>query len=243
VNEPTKIDSLSLATTRIEMLCNHETVGPASGFYYRKDSELYLVSNWHVFSGRHPSTGQPLHPSCAPTESISFNLFDDSSGKIVPYAYEFHLKDESDVSIWWQHPDRGQLVDIGVLKVPKSIADKQKKTAELPNNSLSIRVGQDVFVLGYPRGLALQFGFPVWKRGSIASEPHFDVGEESIILIDTSRDPYQRDDGSVGAGNAARLLGVYSGRTGKKEEQEIQLGRCWKAALIDEIIAGRKAAT
>jgi Trypsin-like peptidase domain len=155
------------------------------------------------------------------------------------------------------HPDRGQLVDIGVLKVPESIADKQKKTAELPNSSLPIRVGQDVFVLGYPRGLALQFEFPVWKRGSIASEPHFDIGEESIILIDTStregmsgapvvalsRDPYRRDDGSVGAGNAARLLGVYSGRIGKNEEQEIQLGRCWKAVLIEEIIAGRKAAT
>lgn len=33
------------------------------------------------------------------------------------------------------------------------------------------KVGAEVFVLGFPLGLALQGTLPIWKRGSIASEP------------------------------------------------------------------------
>ena len=33
------------------------------------------------------------------------------------------------------------------------------------------RVAAEVFILGYPEGLSMQGVMPVWKRGSIASEP------------------------------------------------------------------------
>jgi len=37
------------------------------------------------------------------------------------------------------------------------------------------RVAAEVFILGYPRGLTKQGVLPIWKRGSIASEPLFNV--------------------------------------------------------------------
>jgi Trypsin-like peptidase domain len=242
------VNHLSLATTKLRTSSNGKAVGCGTGFFYRRNGELFIVSNWHVLSGRHPDTGQPLNEA-APAEALEFDLSDYSTGKLQRNSYKIDLFEKDGSARWAQHK-KGQQVDVGVLHVPKDIAVEQINSAELSNSVLPIRIGQDVFILGYPMGIEAQFGFPIWKRGSIASEPNFHLQEDEVILIDTatregmsgapvvavSHDPFRTEDGGVKTGNAAKLVGVYSGRIGSNEHNQIQLGRCWKAALIDEII-------
>jgi Trypsin-like peptidase domain len=242
------------------MLCNGKALGPGSGFYYRKGSRLFLVSNWHVFCGRHPKTRQPIHSCCAvPDEQTIYLQTLSSEGKLEATGFTSKLWDTDGVADWWEHPTLGSNVDVGVVELLGELKEKQTRSAELVGGEkLPIKIGQDVFVIGYPKGLMKQGLMPVWKRGSIASEPELEVESSPVILIDTgtregmSGSPvvsvsrasgFGRDDqGNIVVGDRARLLGIYSGRFGAEQYSEVQLGICWKASIIDEIIDGEKPA-
>ncbi|OYV31971.1 MAG: hypothetical protein B7Z81_13455 [Acidocella sp. 20-61-6] len=116
---------------------------------------------------------------------------------------------------------------------------------------MSILIGSDIFILGFPLGFAITGLLPVWKRGSVATEIDFDVNGLPSFIIDTatregmSGSPviarqfggYTDTNHNVimGSGPANKFLGVYSGRyVGGIDEAH--LGIVWKAAVIDEII-------
>lgn len=119
-------------------------------------------------------------------------------------------------------------------------------------------VGDDVFVLGYPFNLNGSREMPIWKRGSIATEPYFDLDNLPKVLIDTatrqgmSGSPviFQRiglidnyiDENTISdisIGTIRGFLGIYSGRIGSKDELQAQLGIVWKKKVIDEIVLGK----
>ena len=62
---PGTANLLNLSITKIELLCNDHPLGNATGFFLKYQSNWFLVTNWHVFSGRDPESGQPKHKSCA----------------------------------------------------------------------------------------------------------------------------------------------------------------------------------
>ena len=112
------------------------------------------------------------------------------------------------------------------------------------------RVAQDVFVLGLPLGIMKTGVFPVWKRGSIVTEPDYPVNDMPCFLLDTATregmsgapvirraSAYdQRGGGSIIAGApVTQVVGIYSGRY-VGELGEAQLGIVWKYELIDEIL-------
>jgi hypothetical protein len=108
-------------------------------------------------------------------------------------------------------------------------------------------------VLGYPFGSPPP-GLPVWKRGSIASEPELAPIGPRYFLIDSASRPgmsgapvilrswgahvKENDAVSMIAGAVTRFVGVYSGRLHTKDLLEAQLGMVWPARLISEIVAG-----
>jgi hypothetical protein len=115
-----------------------------------------------------------------------------------------------------------------------------------------VRIGVEVFILGYPFGDSPP-AFPVWKRGSIASDPELVRMSNGYFLVDTASRPgmsgtpvilrsWTNDfvDGSVRAINdraETNLIGVYSGRLWA-EKEEAQIGMVWHHSYIREIIAG-----
>jgi hypothetical protein len=62
----------------------------------------------------------------------------------------------------------------------------QQTPNRLPLDKLSLTPGMDVFVLGYPRGISGGGRFPLWKRGSIASEPDVNIDNLPMMYIDTA---------------------------------------------------------
>jgi hypothetical protein len=115
----------------------------------------------------------------------------------------------------------------------------------------------DVYVLGFPLGMTGGGQFPIWKRGTIASEPSIDLDGLPKFHIDTAtrkgmsgapvyaqevgpivpEDPNDPAKGSIG--KARRFIGVYASRL-NGDEFSAQLGVVWKEAAIAEIVAGRK---
>jgi Trypsin-like peptidase domain len=126
-------------------------------------------------------------------------------------------------------------------------------------------IGAEVFVLGYPRGIASTGVFPIWKRASIASEPQgtISLGGTSyknlfyidgltksgmsgspVVCLAKPGDEFHTEDGVRVSIEKAEpfLIGVYAGRDGvTQEEYELSLGRVWKISAVEALFYNRRA--
>ena len=57
---PTKIDQYSIAVVPLRQMFNDTPLGVATGFIWQRRDQLYLITNWHVVSGRNADTGKAL---------------------------------------------------------------------------------------------------------------------------------------------------------------------------------------
>jgi hypothetical protein len=111
----------------------------------------------------------------------------------------------------------------------------------------------EVFILGYPFEIEPP-AYPVWKRGSIASEPQLARLTSDFILVDTASRPgmsgapvirrswtnHMVQPGVVALVDPPlnKFIGVYSGRIPTDHPHEAQIGLVWDGSFINEIIAG-----
>jgi hypothetical protein len=124
----------------------------------------------------------------------------------------------------------------------------------LANAALRIQIGMEVFILGYPFAIELP-AYPVWKRGSVASEPDLTrLTGRNYMLVDTASRPgmsgapvirrswtnHMVEPGVVALVDTPlnKFIGVYSGRVPTDHPHEAQIGLVWDGSFIDEIIAG-----
>ena len=253
------IDQYSLVPLPLSLLANDHEIATATGFFYERDGETYIVTNWHVLSARNPYTGQPNNKHAAVPDKVHVKLhLRDRPGHF--HGAHIELSNQSGEAAWFQHP-QGQAIDVAVLKISKFPARVAVYAAvrpdEMPN--LAFYIGVDVFVLGYPLGITFQGILPVWKRATITSEPELPADDLPQFLVDTSTRQGMsgapvivrtsgyapRDDGTTGLGQGTfiRFIGVYSGRYGAEDELAAQLGRVWHKSVIDEVIEARAPGT
>jgi hypothetical protein len=260
----TAIDSLSLATVPVIPFFNDMALPAATGFVYGRRESLYLITNWHVVTARNAQNGIHLHKGGARPNLLraQFNLAVAEFGK---EEIGIRLRDENDTPLWLVHPIHPRDIHdkrIDVVAIPLGFrADKRPfhvyPINDLARDKLKIEIGMDVFILGYPFG-AKPPGFPVWKRGSIASEPDLVRLTDGYYLVDTASRPgmsgspvvlrswsgRMEEPGVLGPSDRPfnRFIGVYSGRL-LVEPSETQIGMVWHASYIDDIIDGGKIDT
>lgn len=245
-----KIHYLSQVPIKLKLYFDNTYLYLGTAFVYKKKSKLYLVSNWHILSGRNSESGRPLSNTAGIPNRIKCKLVLNKPA-LGWDDYTFELLDENAEKMWLEHPIYASSVDIAVLpiEIPNKFKSNPINNYEFTN--LRAEVAQDVFVIGFPRGINGRKELPIWKRASIASEPG---GNFPRILIDTatregmSGSPVimqhkgfyiNLNDDDDWRGDALQFLGVYSGRLGalnEKDEFKAQLGIVWKKDLIDEII-------
>jgi Trypsin-like peptidase domain len=261
--KPGIVDQLSASAFRLQTYRDERLLGTATGFFYRTPSTIFLVTNYHVLSGYNPLSGQPLHPQGALPNRVEFHLPTvsmDEAGDRTAFHYRSltpPLLEDDGSPRWIVHPTANETVDVAALdlgqeKVVKVWTINDACTSQ-DFDDFELRPGLDVFVIGFPLGLRVAKHLAIWKRGTIASEPMFDVEGKLIILIDTatrsgmSGAPViaqitgmwlprgQADLGKARFGIGRSFLGIYSGRFGQ-DEFKAQLGIVWKKQVIDEIV-------
>lgn len=255
-----KIEYLSLSTVKLELCCNRVLLGPATGFLWQYNSSNYLVSNWHVFSGMNNETGEVIHSSKYTPDSVILRVPVGPVESQQSQKIELALTDEAGNRTWLQHPDYGRTADIGVVCLSDLKGKQVFPLNRAPNmfEDLFVRAGDEVTILGFPKGLDRQLGFPLWKRGSIASEPEILYDDLPLFVVDSAtrngmsgspviarqRGSREHKDESheLAQGVSYRFMGVYSGRYSSKDELDAQLGRVWHSYLVDETIIGQKVA-
>lgn len=265
VSVPT-FDTLSLVAVRAESAFQDTRLGYATCFFYRRGDRTYLVTNWHVVSGRHPETGLVLHsmgaiPDCLILRVPEVSVRDGarlraSRDRVLP-LYET-TGDHKRVPRWFEHPTHGSRVD--VVAIPLDISD----SAIVPANDASHQLDDfrlapslDVFILGFPRGISGRVATPIWKRGTIATETDLDHDGMPMYLVDAATREgmsgapvYAQISGfwmpsGAATGAEARLdrgrmlAGIYASRIHAEDELKAQLGIVWKVRAIDAVIDGQ----
>jgi hypothetical protein len=155
----------------------------ASGtaFLYRRRERLFLISNWHNYSGRDPVTKQPMANHAGVPDTVSCyacldGLYVNRGWIDIPLNKDGH-------PVWYEHPMLGSKIDVAALPLELDGGYQAIVVNEMPNTKMVLRVSHDVFVLGYPLGLMNSHGLPVWKRATVASEPGV---SEPFFLVDTA---------------------------------------------------------
>lgn len=251
---------------RLEMLANGEIIGPASGFLIRYHATWFVVTNWHVLSGRNPATGQPLHRMGAVPSQCRFNVIsrDGAADELRWTTHTFDLGDlAAGTANWRQHPRAGQDVDIAVLPLEDGQQGLAKDLLEegAHDPHFWIDLGDELFLPGFPLGIAVAGAMPIWKRASLATSPEFQNGP--TFLVDTAsregmsgspclalsnwryyrKDPETLKMKVIERPISWRLLGVYSGRLDPGDGLGAQLGIVWRDVVLTEVLAGGVPAT
>jgi hypothetical protein len=251
----TAIDYYSLCTIPIVQTANGKSFGEATSFIWQRGSQHYLITNWHVVTGRNAETNNLETPVQPDMLKAMFNPRMKEFGKV---PRDIVIRDKNNNPLWFTHPLRKRGSDVVAIPLPipgnDPLINLYPINAEQPKLDLAVKIAMDVYILGYPFG-ADPPGFPVWKRGSIASEPELVHFGKSCLLVDTasrkgmSGAPVIRrswtnhlmEDGTnrpLEANSRTRFIGVYSGRFHTKNPEDAQLGMVWPERDIEDILDG-----
>lgn len=241
------IDLLSTTSLFLEILHDNYIMGAATGFVVSFNNNYFLVTNWHVVSGRDPKTNQAyFQGGIIPTH---LNINHHSSARLGAWVKKTENLLNPDNSHRWLEHQQGRNIDVILLPLQQIDNEIQVHPLDLnlANTDMVAQPAMPVSIIGYPLGIATGGNFPIWKTGHIASDPDLDYNNLPVFLIDAttrggmSGSPvvlrlssgYSTRGGSwiLGGGARTLFLGVYSGRVREKSE----IGMVWRPAVINEI--------
>lgn len=183
-----KISPVSLFAVRLEQRRNGRTIGHGTGFVYNhaQAKRRFLVTNYHVLTARDPRNPSMLEPGYpdSPDELVwsaltKPGLAARSGGLSIDAGTQFI-----------EHPQRAEGVDLAALAISFPDETFVVEHDQLDcDNSIQIQVGMEVFIVGFPHGFGIHDFFPVWKRGTIASEPLLKEDGVSRFLVDAFSHP------------------------------------------------------
>jgi hypothetical protein len=203
--------SLSFTTTPVELLSldgKDHVKKHASGFFWRHAGIDFVITNWHVVSGRNPFTGELL----------------DSKTGFVPQKIKVHgwaiATPQGKVSLkrtgWtadlgeegaraFANPPiiDGCVVDIAAIPLParfpmdrapdishtSPFATLEPRLNLFKQDRIASQAGDDCVILGYPLKNYTGLYLPIWKRGALATESNMPVDGLPAFLIDAATSP------------------------------------------------------
>lgn len=244
------ISQYSLVTTPIEILAENTKaiIGNASGFIVKYCDIHFLVTNWHVFSGKNYQTGELLHSSGAVPGFINFNItYRDENQIEHTYRFEEPIS-YFNFNVWKEHPSTEHKHDVAVFPIEYLVKNIGNTIEALNIEDTKLietdfRVMDNIFIVGYPlKNKSTPNKYPVYKTGTIASEPnvkeflpHILVDSKtksgmsgSLVVIKKSVVEKKYDFNSALHFNQTKILGIYSGRESvSKDYYEAELGIIW----------------
>ena len=157
-------------------------ISAASAFFFETDGMWFIITNWHVVSGRNFLNRQPLddpffEPFSLTAKLSSYAVGDRERGEfgIAPHHIPLYRGEQP---VWFEHPEFGAFCDVVAIPMerPASCPDFMHNAANrISGDNIPVEPGCTVFVIGFPLALSVGFGLPLWKSGYVASEPHYDV--------------------------------------------------------------------
>lgn len=228
-----------LAVTQVQTLLGAQPLTSASGFFFRRNGRLFLITSRHV-------------------------LFDAPSGHApdhVRFSCHVHPRDLTRVehprvplyadgrAAWHQAQDSGGDIDVAALEIsPRHIPQPHAMQAfgveDIANGSPVCDVGDSLAIPGYPMGFHdTVHHLPVVRSASIASAYGVRFQGRGHFLTDSrthrgsSGAPVLLHEADAGSGRRWRLLGVHASRMdmGGRDaalDESLGLNCAWYADIL-----------
>lgn len=245
------IDPLSCVSLFIQPKVNGIGLASATGFIVNANGINYLITNWHVVTGRSAETEKPLSDSAGIPDTIKI-VHHHCSGLGAWKITDEPLFDADGNKRWIEHPNHNDSSKIDVIALPLSCEEDVKffpLDLSLAETDLIPRTAMAVSIIGYPKGLSTGGHWPIWKTGHIASDPDIDYQDKPAFLIDAttrtgmsgspvllrSNGGFETRSGThiIAGGITTLFLGIYSGRISK----DIEVGMIWRYNIIRDILS------
>lgn len=200
------LQRMSVCTTPIELLSNDgkDTVlAHASGFFWRRAGRPYLVTNYHVISGRNVFTGEVISQAYLPLKIAFYGLELAVIGQHVSiarrrwiFAFNENFPDlvakppmvnGQPVDVW-----AAPLMDFMVLASDpartgfEGAAIASSMINDQEEEPIATAAGDDCFIIGYPLRNYEGMIPPIWKRGSLASDTLMGIGPRPAFFVDAA---------------------------------------------------------
>ena len=233
------IESLLLTTARVSTFFGSQALTVASGFFFRRDGRLYLITNRHVLIdalvGHLP-------------DRIEIELHTDADNLTQAIALSVWLYRDGR-AIWHQGSDGAGDIDVAAIELdpqalPPADVLQAFTPAHLQLRLQEVHVGTPLLVVGFPLGFHdTLHHLPVVRQAVIASSFGLRFQGQGYFLTDarthhgTSGAPVVMRDDSADDGLPWRLLGVHSARLdmvggSNLIEESLGLNCAWYADIL-----------
>jgi len=233
------IEHLSMITTPVILLKGDKVVSQGTGFYYeQRDSSqnviLFLVTNYHVLTGYSPKETNPPKG-----DNIIFYFHKDVKNPGDVKQIKLPLFTKNGKAIWLRSKEFPH-ADIAIIPLGVSLYDDlivSVISEDWAKGDIKVRPTSTITLIGYPYGYYDKKNWlPVWKTGSIASEPDVDFEGKPLFLVDISAFPgmsgspafaiaygaYETIAGPTTVGHVQKFLGIYASMQMLKEEKYLE---------------------
>ncbi len=198
------IESLLLAITRVGTWREGNSLTHATGFFFQRNQQLFLVSNRHVFINE-PTNHYP--------DGIEIELHTDPENvsKITQFSIPLYAGEKP---LWRQGSDSVGNVDVAVIQIdrsamPETLLMQAFKPEHLVKDLDRIEVGTSVLTVGFPLGFHDDLHhLPVARQAIIASAFGIRFDGNGYFLTDA-----RMHRGASGSPVVARSKGNISGRS------------------------------
>jgi S1-C subfamily serine protease len=236
------IESVLLTSTRVSTFQGTNFLSGASGFFFERESRLYLVTSRHVLfdaqSGHEPDRVEiELHTN-------TFNLTLTTAFSILLYR--------NGVAIWRQGSDTSGDIDVAIIELerqamPARCALMPYTPTHLQTTLSDVEIGTPLLVVGFPLGFHdTLHHLPVARLACVASSFGVRFQGQGYFLTDarthrgTSGAPVLMRDTAATANPAAlpwKLLGIHSSRMDMGSRDTVQdealgLNCAWYADIL-----------
>jgi len=255
------IDQLSYTAVPLAMHLNEtrQKLASGTGFIYKHAEKFYLITNWHNVTGLNPITKQHIGKHGGIPDVVVMTLQIRKEPFIEWKNFTVNLYEDNKAD-WYVHPIHKEKVDVVAIEliIPENFEGILRPINNIDFDNFKLTISDDIFILGFPYQIKGGGHFPIWKRGSVASEPDLDFEQLPKFFVDTAGKSGMsgapvifRRTGVHGSLEGTNLLegtilgriqgfvGIYSGRIIGKSELDAQLGVVWKKSVIEEIIEGQ----
>jgi S1-C subfamily serine protease len=234
-------EAVLLATTRVSTFAGQQRLSGASGFFFRREQRLFLVTNRHVFADE-PSGHFP--------DRIEIELHTDAHDLTQYVVFSIPLYRDGR-ALWIQVADTAGTVDVAVIEIetgrlPERCVLQAFNPAHLDLHGADVALGDALTVIGFPLGFHDTVHHLAVARGaSVASAYGVRFQQQGYFLTDA-----RTHRGSSGAPVLRRrrpqpeqsalpwqLLGVHSTRMDMRtrdlaEDESLGLNCAWYADVL-----------